>query len=89
MCRGRQIPLCARCLGLLVGPLLSPVFFLIAKPWMAVACISLFLADALTQLIGLRESTNYLRLFTGAVFSASVLFLASRGVALCLQNIKR
>jgi uncharacterized membrane protein len=87
-CRGRQIPLCARCLGMLIGPLFAPLYFSFPNPWIAVTCISVFLIDASTQLIGMRESNNWLRLLTGVVFSASVLFLLIHGVTLCLPNTR-
>lgn len=87
--RGRQIPLCARCLGVLIGPLFAPIYFWHLSPWIALACISVFLIDASTQLVGMRESKNWLRLFSGAAFSASVLFLVIYGVTLCLLNTRR
>lgn len=86
--RGRQVPLCARCLGMLVGPVLVPLYFCFPNPWIAVVSFSAFLVDASTQFVGLRESNNWLRLLTGAAFSASVLFLLIHGVHLCLPNIK-
>jgi|SRR5579863_6509026 len=81
-CRGRQIPLCARCLGILVGPLFAPLYFIFPDPWIAIVCASIFLIDASTQLVGMRESNNWLRLLSGAAFSASVLFLLFYGVTL-------
>ena len=87
--RGRQLPLCARCLGVLIGPLFAPIYFWHLSPRIALACISVFLADASTQLVRLRESKNWLRLFSGAAFSASVLFLFIYGVTLCLLNTRR
>ena len=86
--RGRQIPLCARCLGMIIGPLFTPLYFLFPHPWIAAACISAFLVDALTQAVGMRESNNWLRLFTGTAFSASALFLLIYGVSLCLPNTR-
>lgn len=86
--RGRQIPLCARCLGVLIGPLFAPIYFWLLSPWIAFACISVFLIDASTQLVGLRESNNWLRLLGGAAFSASVFFLVIYGVTLCLLNTR-
>ena len=87
--RKRQIPVCARCLGILIGPFLTPFFLYFPKPWVAVACVFLFLMDACTQFIGARESNNWLRLATGAMFSASILFLLAYGVvAACLLNTR-
>ncbi|MGH2509760.1 MAG: DUF2085 domain-containing protein [Ktedonobacteraceae bacterium] len=86
--RGRQVPLCARCMGILIGPLLLPFYLYFRNPWVAVLCMSAFLVDASTQLIGIRESNNWLRLLTGATFSASLLFLLTYGVTTCLSNIR-
>ena len=87
-CRGRQIPLCARCLGILIGPLFAPLYLRCPNPWVAVVGISVFLVDGSTQLMGLRESNNWLRLVSGAAFSASVLFLLIDGVTFCLLNTR-
>lgn len=87
-CRGRQIPVCARCLGMLIGPLFAPLYLVFPNPWIAVTCISVFLIDTSTQLVGSRESNNWLRLLTGAAFSASVLFLLIDGVTLWLLNTR-
>src|SRR4051794_7702406 len=76
--RGRQVPLCARCTGLLIGPVLVPAWLIFAPSfvsWFAVAC---FFADSLTQLFRLRESTNWVRLTTGATFFAAIISLLRR-----------
>ena len=86
--RGRQIPLCARCSGVLIGPLFVPLYYYFGNPLIATVCLSAFLVDVLSQLVGLRESNNWLRLVTGVGFSASVLFLLTYGVRLCLLNTK-
>jgi len=65
--------LCARCLGIVAGVAMSWT----AIPWRehligvtTGACL-LLAADGLTQLIGLRSSTNFLRFTTG--FAAGLL----------------
>jgi len=67
---GRQFPICARCLGLLIGlplPLVCRVNFAAA-----IICLFPLLLDGGTQLLRLRESVNWLRLFTGVVFSLGI-----------------
>jgi uncharacterized membrane protein len=67
---GRQFPICARCLGLLIGlPLLLVCRINFAA---AIACLFPLLLDGGTQVLRLRESVNWLRLFTGVVFSLGV-----------------
>jgi len=73
--RNRQMPLCARCFGLLGGPILAPLMVVCAPAFVPWVCVGLFLLDGLTQLAGWRTSTNWLRFGTGAVCSASVVKL--------------
>jgi len=66
------MPICARCLGIYAGLLVGLLAFRVL-PWFTERAmrIAAFLAvtplaiDGLTQLAGLRESTNPLRLATG------------------------
>jgi uncharacterized membrane protein len=74
--RGRQVPLCARCFGMIVGTTVAPMWVVAAVPsWVAGAILLAFLTDGLTQLAGLRESRNWLRFTTGIGFSGSCLKL--------------
>jgi len=68
----RQVPLCARCTGILVGLLLAPLFSLCEHLLLAEILLMVFAADVFSQLAGLRESTNLLRLGTGMGFSYTV-----------------
>lgn len=71
---GTPMPLCARCVGIYAGMLLGILAFW-AVPLMrekimrgvALAAVTPLAIDGLTQLTGLRESTNPLRLATGVV----------------------
>jgi len=67
---GRQFPICARCLGLLIGLPLSVVCRINLAA--AIVCLFPLLLDGGTQVLRLRESFNWLRLFTGVVFSLGV-----------------
>lgn len=87
---GVPMPLCARCVGIYGGMLAGIVAFW-AVPllrervmrWFAVAALTPLAIDGLTQLAGLRESTNPLRLATGAIagmaFGLWVLSAVERG----------
>ena len=71
---GAPMPLCARCVGIYAG-MLAGILAFWAVPLLrervmrtfAFACLVPLALDGLTQLTGLRESTNPLRLATGAI----------------------
>ncbi|MGG4495681.1 DUF2085 domain-containing protein [Brevibacillus reuszeri] len=63
---GKQIPLCARCMAILLGYLTLPALFLMPLPfWVGVLLQVPMLADGFTQYKKWRESTNWLRVVTG------------------------
>jgi uncharacterized membrane protein len=71
---GAPMPICARCVGIYGGMLLGILAFwavpLLREKAMrivAVVCVAPLALDGLTQLSGLRESTNGLRIATGIV----------------------
>ena len=71
---GRQMPLCARCIGILFGLLLAPVFLLLPSHfWCLKFACFLMPVDSLTQAVGWRASNNSLRLFTGLLFPISII----------------
>lgn len=67
--------LCARCIGILLGGLAAAVLVAAGRPlpvlW-AAALAAPLVVDWGTQLLGLRESTNALRLATGVLFGVSL-----------------
>lgn len=71
---GAPMPICARCVGIYIGMLLGLAVFA-ALPflrervtrWFAIAAVMPLAVDGLTQLAGLRESTNSLRIATGVI----------------------
>lgn len=75
---GRQVPLCARCCGLLFGVVIAPIWISDVSTLLSFCCVVLFLGDGASQMFQLRESTNWLRFGTGTGFSASVLALLWR-----------
>jgi uncharacterized membrane protein len=74
---GVPMPICARCTGIYIGVLAGLAAFFAVKQAMAVsekACRSIAMValvplaiDGLSQLTGLRESTNGLRMATGLI----------------------
>jgi len=89
--RGHTFPICARCTGLLIG--VAAGFFLPATGYlastvpigMASLLVAPLLADGLTQLAGLRHSTNALRIVTGAIGGLG-LALVTRALRLLLTG---
>ena len=65
--RGRQVPLCSRCFGILVGALLIPFYVLDLR--FAIALIAVMVLDGVTQELKLRTSSNWLRFATGLGFA--------------------
>jgi len=84
--RGHTLPICARCTGLLIG--IAAGFLLPATGYLpsvvaiglALLLVAPLLVDGLTQLAGLRHSTNSQRIVTGAI--------AGLGVALAAQVLR-
>ncbi|MGH9458550.1 MAG: DUF2085 domain-containing protein [Thermoanaerobaculia bacterium] len=70
---GIPMPICARCLAIYAGGLAGIFLFLVPGPWRRYAVPTLFFlvalvpmgVDGVTQALGLRESTNALRMATG------------------------
>src|SRR5947209_7234050 len=70
--RGRQCPLCARCLGILVGMLGVPIYARNFSWPVSVVLVCGFFFDSITQLLRFRKSNNWLRFASGAGFSLAV-----------------
>jgi|SRR5579862_3242740 len=83
----RQMPLCARCTGILVGLTLFPVSREIHGWLVPIVLFTVFLTDSLTQLFRLRKSNNLLRFTTGIGFSVAILSLLG-GAMKWLSNIR-
>jgi uncharacterized membrane protein len=65
--RRRQMPLCARCLGVVFGVALVPLYCNDLR--LAVTLIAAMLLDGCSQALRLRESRNWLRFLTGVGFA--------------------
>jgi len=80
---GYKLPVCARDIGIYFGMLLGGFllpFLLgvkrteIPNKWLFVIALIPMALDGGTQLIGLRESTNFLRIITGAIVGVAMPF---------------
>ena len=80
---GKQLPLCARCLGLYLSFLVGLIVGILEKSWLMtfrtsqvvvflVVSVLPLLVDGFTQLYKLRESNNFLRLMTGLIAGFAV-----------------
>lgn len=69
------MPLCSRCTGILLGSIIFPLLRVRSTWQIAIVLVAAFLADALTQLFGLRTSNNWLRFSTGIGFSVAIVSL--------------
>lgn len=76
---GKQLPVCARCTGLRVGVLATPLFLFgliyLNAIWSMLLILPMVL-DGGTQAIFHRESNNWLRLVTGLMAAVGVVSLA-------------
>jgi len=95
---GYPFPVCARDVGIYFAALLSGVLILFLKKtdvnivpnplWFIIALIPIGL-DGGTQLIGLRESTNFLRLLTGGIAGFAFSFYCIPLLNRAFPNIKK
>ncbi|MVP01256.1 DUF2085 domain-containing protein [Paenibacillus sp. N10] len=86
--RGVQLPLCARCMGILLGYLALPLFLLYGMECEygigLVLCLPL-LIDGFTQKWGWRTSSNRLRLFTGLMFGVGQCIVIAASVGILMR----
>jgi len=76
--RNRQVPLCARCLGISVGALAIPLYARDLR--IAGVLIAAMIIDGGTQALGLRVSKNWIRFASGIGFSLGCGGLIERGI---------
>ena len=77
---GRQLPLCARCTGILTGFIMSPIpiFLNFRIPmFLSFAFIPCMIADGTIQLLFCIMSNNIRRFVTGILFSAGIVNIAA------------
>lgn len=77
--KNRQFHICARCTGLLVGYVISPIFLFWGELGgkIFILLCTLLILDGTTQLTGVRESNNTLRFITGFGTGATILSFLS------------
>ena len=94
--KGKQFPLCFRCMGILMGMLLGIPFIWLLLPSrtdnaLLFASVLIFplLADGFTQKWNWRRSTNVLRLMTGVLcgigLSIGIVLISKWGVGIIMQ----
>jgi uncharacterized membrane protein len=73
--KGRQFHVCARCTGIIIGIVFSPLIFLLQMDILIFFSVSLLIlgVDGITQLWKWRESNNTLRFITGFTFGLTFL----------------
>ena len=78
----RQLPVCARCLGVLIGSIIAYALFAFWTPPLLFCFLSLAImfTDWLIQYLKLNESTNLRRLITGLIGGYSLATLFCTGI---------
>ena len=79
--------LCSRCTGILLGSIIFPLLPVRSTWQIAIVLVAAFLADALTQLVGLRTSNNWLRFSTGVGFSVAIISLVGGAVSYWMVTV--
>jgi len=92
---GHKMAVCARCfgvyLGMALGALLYPLVWRrgdMPSRWIILAALTPLALDGGTQLLGLRESTNWLRAATGLLFGAAVPYYLIPAFEAVLRELK-
>ena len=88
---GKQLPVCARCTGVMAGNIAALImFFIYAIPIQTcvAGCVAMFI-DWLIQYINVRQSTNIRRLITGIIggYSLTTLYCEATKCTLQFLNI--
>ncbi len=89
---GYQLPVCARCTGVLIGHTAALILSVCGKVPSALASLGMLLtmgADWFIQYVGLRESVNPRRLITGILGGMGVMFLWVRAVSAMIKLTAR
>lgn len=85
--KGRKFPICARCMGELLGILGSVVLFWLWRPNVITSLIMLLplILDGFIQVLTKYESTNVRRLFTGILFGIGIASLFAQSTIVAFE----
>lgn len=80
--KGYQMPVCARCFGIMVGELAGVLlaFWISVPVWMPALLMCPMIADGLIQYKTRYRSKNHRRFLTGLLFGASFTYLIASGI---------
>ncbi len=80
--KGYQFPVCARCTGILIGYLIGILiwFFLPHSLAIDIALCIPMAVDGITQYLGARTSTQWLRLSTGILGGIGIMLMEIKGL---------
>jgi uncharacterized membrane protein len=90
--KGKPIPLCTRCMGILLGFIAIPflLYFQFALPFWVSVCLQVpMVVDGYTQLKKWRMSTNLLRVTTGLVSGFGLANIVVYGSFLLVHIVKQ
>lgn len=75
--KGRQLPVCARCEGILIGTAFAVIARIAVKinPFILVVLMTPLVLDGSIQKLTKYESNNWMRLITGILFGFSAVYL--------------
>ncbi len=77
-CKGYQLPVCARCLGVIIGHIIAIILILFIDIPLLIGigfCVIMFV-DWLLQYLNIMESTNIRRLITGIFGGMGVIIVS-------------
>lgn len=86
---GVQLPLCARCTGILIGYICALISFVFYKQiwWIDLLFLMPLIFDGTIQLLTKYESNNFKRLITGLLFGFGFLQIIILGIYSLIINL--
>lgn len=89
--RGYQLPVCARCTGVIIGEIIE-IFLIYLKTninlTIAILMLCIMGLDWGVQYLKIRQSTNLRRLITGISGGIGLTYIYYRLIALIIENLK-
>lgn len=86
--RGYQLPLCARCTGLLCGHIIGFLLGCLTEVPLYAACLMLpLIADGTVQYLTAYESTNLRRVITGVLYGTGFMGCCVRAARMVLGGL--